>query len=168
MENEKVIKVLKSEVGNGERTYLNGKASYRRVFDRFITDAVLCNNIVEIDYDIFTNQEAGFYDWEELRDEKMAELLEEYKEELEKNDITMEELEDKAIEYADEEQYNYEFYQYFIIDINHFDVEYLKEIKQHTLKIMYSNVLDCYILGVDHFGTGWDYVGSDFKLEIIE
>ena len=32
---------------------------------------------------------------------------------------------------------------------------------------MYSELLDVYVLGVGHFGTGWDYVGSDFKLEIV-
>ena len=94
-------------------------------------------------------------------------MKEEYKEELENGEETLEHLEELAEDYAEEEQYNYEFYQYFIIDISNWDLEYLKECKQTTLQIMYSELLDVYVLGVGHFGTGWDYVGSDFKLEII-
>lgn len=169
MKNEKVIKIKKDEIGYGEEKYMNGKASYRRVFNEFISDAILCNNIVSIDYDFIYNQEAGFYSWEELRDSKLAELKEDYKKELENGSKTIEDLQDEAIEYADDEQYNYEFYQYFIIDFKYgFLLDILKEMNQHTLQIMYSDVLDCYILGVGHFGTAWDYVSSDFDLEIIE
>lgn len=164
MENKRELKVLSKNIGSGERQYLNGKCSYRRVFNHFIPDAVLCNNIVEIDPEIFCNQETGFYSYEELYNDKLEELKEEYKEELKKETKTLEEIGKEAEEYADEEQYNYEFYQYFIIDIPNYRLEFLKETKQHTLKIMYSEKLDCYILGVDHFGTGWDYISSDFEL----
>ena len=179
MENKKIIKVLEKEVGSGEKQHLGGKSSYRRIFNRFITDAVLCNNIINVDPEIFYNQETGFYSYDELYEEKLEELKEEYKnkivdglgitsEQITQGFKSMEELEEEARDYAEEEQYNYEFYQYFIIDINYYDLEYLKEINQHTLQIMYSDILDCYILGVGHFGTGWDYVGSDFELEIIK
>lgn len=168
MENKRELKVLSKNIGSGERQYLNGKCSYRRVFDHFITDAVLCNNIVKIDPEIFYNQEAGFYTYEELYNDKLEELKEDYKEELKKGEKTIEELEKEAEEYADEEQYNYEFYQYFIIDFHSYTLELLKELKQHTLQIMYSEELDCYILGVGHFGTSWDYVGSDFDLIEVE
>lgn len=180
MENKKVIKVRRDEIGHGEEKYMNGKASYRRVFNEFISDAILCNNIVSIDYDFIYNQETGFYSYDELYEEKLEELKEEYKdkiidglgmtsEQIQGGFKTLEELEQEAEEYAEEEQYNYEFYQYFIIDFKYgFLLDMLKEMKQHTLQIMYSDVLDCYILGVSHFGTAWDYVSSDFDLEIIE
>ena len=114
MEDRK-IRVRKEEIGNGEEKYLGGKASYKRVVDKFIGERlVLCNNIVEID------------------------------------------------------ENNYEFYQYFIIDISNWDLEYLKECKQRTLQICYSELLDCYVLCVGHCGTSWTYVGSDFDLEVIE
>ena len=47
MEDRK-IRVRKEEIGNGEEKYLGGKASYKRVVDKFIGERlVLCNNIVE-------------------------------------------------------------------------------------------------------------------------
>ena len=168
MENKKELKVLSKNIGSGEREYLGGKCSYRRIFDHFIPDAVLCNNIVEIDPEIFYNQETGFYSYEELYNDKLEELKEYYKEELTTGEKTIEELEKESEEYADEEQYNYEFYQYFIIDMPNYGLEFLKEVNQHTLQIMYSDKLDCYILGVDHFGTSWDYIGSDFDLIEVE
>lgn len=164
MEYKRELKVLSKNIGSGERHHLDGKCSYRRVFDHFIPDAVLCNNIVEIDPEIFYNQEAGFYSYDEYYNDKLEELKEECKKELEEGTKTLEELEQEAEEYADQEQYDYEFYQYFIIDIPNYRLEFLKETEQHTLKIMYSDKLDCYILGVDHFGTSWDYIGSDFEL----
>lgn len=163
MEYKRELKVLSKEVGSGERQYLKGKCSYRRVFDRFITDAILCNNIVKIDTEIFYNRETGFYSYDELYKEKLQELKEEYD-----GCKTLQELEQEATDYAEQKQYNFDFYQYFIIDINYYDLEFLKECNQKTLQIMYSEKLDCYILGVGHFGTGWDYVGSDFNLIEME
>lgn len=179
MENKKELKVLSKNIGSGERYHLGGKCSYKRVFDYFISDAILCNKITEIDPEIFYNQEAGFYTYEELYNDKLEELKEEYKnkilegpgataEQIAEGWKTMEELEQEAEEYADQEQYDYEFYQYFIIDIPNYRLESLKEVNQHTLQIMYSDKLDCYILGVDHFGTSWDYVSSDFDLIEVE
>lgn len=175
MEYKRELKVLSKNIGSGERHYLDGKCSYKRVFDYFIRDAILCNKITEIDPEIFYNQETGFYTYEELYNDKLEELKEEYKnkilegpgataKQIAEGWKTMEELEQEAEDYANEEQYNYEFYQYFIIDLNHYDVKYLKELEQHTLHIMWSEVLECYILGVGHWGTSWDYIGSDFDL----
>lgn len=164
MELKRELKVLSKNIGSGERHHLGGKCSYKRVFDYFISNAILCNKITEIDPEIFYNQEAGFYSYDEYYNDKLEELKEEYRKELEEGTKTLEELEQEAEYYADDEQYNYEFYQYFIIDISNYRLEFLKETEQHTLKIMYSDKLDCYILGVDHFGTGWDYVSSDFDL----
>lgn len=168
MEDRK-IRVRKEEIGNGEEKYLGGKASYKRVVDKFIGERlVLCNNIVEIDENFLFNRECGFEDFDEVYETKLEELKEENKEELENEDITLEELEEQASDYANEEEYNYEFYQYFIIDISNWDLEYLKECKQRTLQICYSELLDCYVLCVGHCGTSWTYVGSDFDLEVIE
>ncbi len=166
---ERKIKVKKEQVGYGEEHYLGGKASYSRVVDKFIGDnLVLCNNVVNVDSELLYNRECGFYDYDDLYEERLEELKEEYKEQLEKEEITMNELEDMATEYAEYETDNYEFYQYFIIGINNWDLEYLQECKQKTLQICYSDVLECYVLCVGHFGTSWDYVGSDFDLEIME
>lgn len=49
-----------------------------------------------------------------------------------------------------------EIYQYFITDCSQSDVEYLE--KHFGLLFSYSELLDKYILCVDHWGTSWDYV----------
>lgn len=57
----------------------------------------------------------------------------------------------------DEENDSYtEIYQWFITDCNEGDVEYLE--KHFGLLFTYSELLDKYILCVDHWGTSWDYV----------
>lgn len=164
---EKVITVTKENVGEGERTYLNGKASYGRVVETFINNLILCNNIAEVDTELLTNIICGIETEDELYNDRLEELKEENKEGLESETITLEELEEQAREYAEEEFYNYEFYQYFIIDINDYELDYLQNCGQYTLKIMYSELLDVYVLGVTHLGTSWDYVSSDFELKII-
>ncbi len=56
-----------------------------------------------------------------------------------------------------------EIYQYFITDASQDDVEYLE--KTFDLKFTYSNLLDCFILCVDHWGTSWDYVSCEILNE---
>ena len=57
----------------------------------------------------------------------------------------------------DEESDSYlDIFQWYITDCNQADVEYLT--KYFDLKFTHSDILDCYILCVDHFGTSWDYV----------
>lgn len=52
-----------------------------------------------------------------------------------------------------------EIYQWFISDASEGDVRYLAE--TFGLKFAYSELLDCFILCVDHYGTSWDYVYCD-------
>lgn len=59
-------------------------------------------------------------------------------------------------QYDEEEDSYVDIYQYFITDCSQSDVEYLE--KYFDLKFSYSNLLDKYILCVDHCGTSWDYV----------
>lgn len=57
----------------------------------------------------------------------------------------------------DEESDSYkEIFQYYITDASASDVEYLE--KHFGLLFTYSDMLDCFILCVDHFGTSWKYV----------
>ncbi len=60
----------------------------------------------------------------------------------------------------DEESDTYcDIFQYYIITER--DAERLSE---YTNEIVYYNdVLDLYILAVDHYGTSWDYVPSNWK-----
>lgn len=57
----------------------------------------------------------------------------------------------------DEETDSYtEIYQWFISDCSKDEVEYLE--RNFGLLFTHSDLLDKYILCVDHYGTSWDYV----------
>ena len=59
--------------------------------------------------------------------------------------------------YYDENETEYrEIYQWFITDCSESDVNYLEE--AFGLLFTYSELLDCYVLCVDHYGTSWDMV----------
>lgn len=58
---------------------------------------------------------------------------------------------------ACDEDGNYiDIYQWFLTDCNKSEMEYLRD--TFGLKFTYSDLLDVYVLCVDHFGTCWDYV----------
>ena len=111
-------------------------------------DAVLCNNIPEVDPMIFDNIHCGdfvrYYDSED-------------------NEVSYEEYE--ALEEAGEECYEnqLDIFQYFIVEDN--ALWYLEKANE---LVLYSEVLDCYIWCVTHYGTHWNYVLTDIKLEEIE
>ena len=54
-----------------------------------------------------------------------------------------------------------DIYQYYITDCSQTDVEFLT--KWYDLKFLYSEVLDCFILCVDHWGTPWGGVMIEDK-----
>ena len=65
------------------------------------------------------------------------------------------------IAYCDEngvEQYKKDIYQWYLIDDS--TAERLKRSTNEL--IFYSEKLDVYVLGVTHYGTAWDYVGTEF------
>lgn len=49
-----------------------------------------------------------------------------------------------------------DIYQWFITDASESEVDYLEG--TFGLLFTYSELLDCFILCVDHFGTAWNYV----------
>ena len=61
----------------------------------------------------------------------------------------------------DEESDNYtEIFQYYIVDSNGAEI-----IQNFTDEILfYNEELDLYVWGVTHWGTSWDYVLTDIKL----
>ena len=65
--------------------------------------------------------------------------------------------------YNEEEDYYEDIYQYFIIDLSQWELEDIKEKYNEELIICYSEMLDNYILCVNHFGTGWSYVLTDIE-----
>lgn len=58
-------------------------------------------------------------------------------------------------------------YQWFITDCDKDDVEYLTS-HFDCFIFTYSELLDCYILCVDHFGTNWNYVTVYTDLESLK
>lgn len=68
-------------------------------------------------------------------------------------------------EFYDENEKPVEIYQWYITDANESDVEWLED--TFGLLFTYSELLDCFILCVDHCGTGWDYVPCDILNETI-
>lgn len=61
--------------------------------------------------------------------------------------------------YDEENDYYYDIFQWYIIDYNT-----AERLKEHTDEIIfYIDALDLYVLGVTHWGTGWDHVGTDFR-----
>ena len=70
---------------------------------------------------------------------------------------------DEEIEALEEAHYE-EIFQYFIISDNGAEI-----LKDYTDEIVfYNEALDMYVWGVTHWGTSWDYVLTDIKLNCGE
>ena len=64
-------------------------------------------------------------------------------------------------DYNEEDDYYYDIYQYYIIDEGGADI-----LQTYTDEIVwYIKPLDMYVWGVTHFGTCWDYVLTDIKID---
>ena len=68
---------------------------------------------------------------------------------------------------VDEDGNLHEIYQYFITDASESDVEFLEK-NFSDLLFTYSDKLDCFILCVDHCGTGWDYVATPVSDDLVK
>ena len=145
---KKFYKLMKDRNEEVKRT---GKASYRTIVERFFDSMLLCNNIPQIDPDIWNNIEIG-----DICDYIDSEGNYHTKEEYE-NDTTGDIYE----QYAD-------IYQYFLTDINYYGVEYLKQLAEdnndNSIILAYSEKLELYVLLVTHFGISWDCVQTNIKL----
>lgn len=167
----------------------NGFLDYATLAKAF--DAVLNNDIIKNTSDIgywdiengsgeyYEDTNGNIYTYNE-KEEKVRELEEE-KEELEDRMYEFEELEedetndyyeevktrlaeiDEEIE-ALEDVYYDEIFQYFIISDNGAEI-----LKDYTNEIVfYNETLDVYVWGVTHWGTSWDYVLTDIRLNCGE
>lgn len=69
-----------------------------------------------------------------------------------------------SLSYTDEdgEEIYKDIYQYYIVNLNNWDIESLQKYDDEII-IAYSEVLDNYILLVDHFGTLWSGVLTDIE-----
>lgn len=122
----------------------NKKASYKTLVERFIGDIVLCNNIIDIDTSVYDNMcldiEPKYYDEDD-------------------NEITEEEYLENMNAYCDENIPD--IYQYYLCNLSEWEEE---QAKKAGLILSYSDILDCDVLCVDHFGTSWDYVLTNVEL----
>ena len=129
-------------------------------------NAVLCNNITEIDPDIFCNIKSGeIYniDGESYTEEEREELIESLKKERDAlNDMEeqRDELDEKIEEAEDAESEIPEIYQWFIVDDS---AKWILEKANEPL--FYSDKLGCYIWGVTHYGTAWSHVLTRLELD---
>lgn len=63
--------------------------------------------------------------------------------------------------YDEEEDEFAEIYQWYLCNISEYDKEQLLDM---GIILSYSDMLDCDVLCVDHWGTSWDYVLTGVKL----
>ena len=59
-----------------------------------------------------------------------------------------------------------EIFQWYITDASDADVDWLEE--HFGLLFTYSELLECWILCVDHYGTSWDYVMTTTDIQQAE
>lgn len=134
-------------------------------------DCVLNNEIMQKTQDIgcweldngieyyYEDNEGNTYD-EESKEERIDELKEQL-DELEEGSDEYSELEQQIDELERMEEIYYDVYQYYIISDAGASIlrDYTDEI------VWYNEELDMYVWGVTHYGTSWNYVLTDIKIE---
>ena len=147
-----------------------GYLDYRTLAKAF--DAVLNNDIMSITDSNgigYWNQENGIIDnsdeIEELEnkisdtEEKMEEL-DEKSNDYKVLESEIDEIQSRIDELQNQQDYPPEVFQWYIVDGNGADI-----IKEYTDDPLYYNeALDMYLWGVTQYGTSWDYVLTDVKL----
>lgn len=148
----------------------NGYVDYATLAKSF--DAVLNNNIIsETDCNIgYWDQVNGITDNSEeingIEDEILT--IENEMDNIEDTEsvryINLEKERDKLIaakeELEEAEQYCPEVYQYYIVSDN--GARILQELTDEI--VFYNDQLDMYVWGVTHWGTSWDHVLTDIKI----
>ena len=149
----------------------NGYIDYATLAKAF--DAVLNNNIINSTGWENWEQENGYIDnyedierlndeWRDIEldlDDPIRDYTEEERAELEER---IEEIKEEIEELEAEEEYQPDIYQYYIISDNGAKIleDYTNEI------VFYNSDLDMYVWGVTHWGTSWDYVLTDIKIDL--
>lgn len=122
----------------------NGYIDYRTLSKAF--DMVLNNNIIEA-----TTKNNSY--WETVNGSEVRYY----------DDVKNEYVEYDNIEEWDNISESYaEIYQYFIISEKGYNI--LSELTDEI--VFYNEELDMYVWGVTHWGTAWDYVLTNIKIDI--
>lgn len=156
----------------------NGYVDYRTLSQAF--DCVMANDIISRTSGIigYWEQESGMVDntekIEELQEiiddimydiSEMIDTDESFEDSAKHLEMVaqMEELQDEINELEEEQEnsYNAEIFQYFIVDSQ--GAEILKECEEI---VFYNEELDMYVWGVTHWGTSWDYVLTDIPCNV--
>lgn len=155
----------------------HGYVDYRTLAKAF--DAVLNNDIIQKTYEIgYWEQESGFVnnteEIEELQEQidsiqydidEMIEADESFEDSEKHADMLnqIQDLQDEidSLEEEQENSYDTECYQYYIVSDN--GAEILKEANEI---VFYNEELDIYVWGVTHWGTSWDYVLTDIRCNV--
>lgn len=144
----------------------NGYVDYRTLAKAF--DAVLNNDIMTKTYDIgYWDMVSGYTDnseeieeireqIEELEDQITEETTEEQDAEIREQ---IEELESKIEELEEEQDNPGEVFQWYIVSDNGADI-----LQEAGEIVYYNESLDMYLWGVTHYGTSWDYVLTNIKI----
>lgn len=140
----------------------NGYVDYGTLAKCF--DAVLNNDIMNLTYSIGSwEQVSGTVDnTDEL--EELEEKRDELEEENESSPSQILENEineiNEQIEELEREQDGLEVFQWFIVD--DWGARLLQEINEI---VYYNEALNMYLWGVTHYGTSWDYVLTNIKID---
>lgn len=142
-------------------------------------DAVLCNNITSLFYSTINGeyneveQVSGFIDNQDEIDELQEQIdalemeqpsIMDDVEQYEKIQEQIDELQEQIDELQDEQDnQSDEIFQYFIV--SDAGAELLKDYGEI---VYYLPALDIYVWGVTHYGTSWDYVLTNIKIDLTE
>lgn len=69
-----------------------------------------------------------------------------------------------GVDYDEENEEYIDIYQYFIVSINTNEEDIERFNYDNDIILYYSELLDVYILGVQHFGTSWSYVETGVEM----
>lgn len=143
---------MKQATMQKEQGYLD-YATFSKAFDAVLNNSIMENTCEVCEWE----QENGFIDNSEEIEylEKWLEDLEDDSEEYTAIQEKIEELEEEQ-----EDSYNQEIFQYYIV--SHQGAEMIKQYTDDPL--FYNSALDMYVWGITHFGTSWNYVLTDVKL----
>ena len=141
----------------------NGRVDYATLAECF--DAVLNNNIMSLTYDIGCwEQVSGIVDnTDEI--EELKEKRDELEEENENNpsqiiENEINEINEQIEELENEQDEGQEVFQWFIV--SNWGVRLLQDIDEI---VYYNEKLDMYLWGVTHYGTSWDCVLTNIKID---